>query len=134
MRAGCRAGRQRQRVSATEQDQQASPADEISEQKSTYGEADVLLRLTAVSFAGKALVIRQHEHCNACLLTPFVVCMTLQPNSDTPRCLDAGAAVVKYGELLLGDIPFSHDLRLALVMIFGPCIVFSLMLANRSKS
>lgn len=42
--------------------------------------------------------------------------------------------MVKYGELLLGDIPFSHNLGLALTMVFGPCIVYSIVLLGRSKS
>lgn len=44
-----------------------------------------------------------------------------------------GAAAVKYGELLLGDIPFSHNLGLALTMVFGPCVVYSFVLAAQSK-
>ena len=46
----------------------------------------------------------------------------------------AGAATIKYGELLLGELPFSHNLGLALTMVFGPCIVFSLVLAARGRS
>ena len=42
--------------------------------------------------------------------------------------------MVKYGELLLGDVPFSHNLGLALTMVFGPCIAYSLVLAARSRS
>jgi hypothetical protein len=42
--------------------------------------------------------------------------------------------VVKYGELLLGDIPFSHNLGLALTMILGPCVAYCFLLAARSRS
>ena len=40
---------------------------------------------------------------------------------------------MKYGELLLGDVPFSHNLVLALTMVIGPCLVFSAILAARFR-
>ena len=42
--------------------------------------------------------------------------------------------MVKYGELLLGDVPYSHNLPLALAMIVGPCLLYSAYLAVRSAS
>mmetsp|Transcript_6306 Transcript_6306/g.18089 ORF Transcript_6306/g.18089 Transcript_6306/m.18089 type:complete len:154 (+) Transcript_6306:142-603(+) len=45
-----------------------------------------------------------------------------------------GAAVVKYGELLLGDVPFSHNLPLALTMIVGPCVLYSAWFAIKSAA
>lgn len=45
----------------------------------------------------------------------------------------AGAAVIKYGELLLGELPYSHPLPIALTMIIGPCVIFSAILAVKSR-
>ena len=42
-------------------------------------------------------------------------------------CVATGAAVVKYGSLLL-DAPFHPDGLLAVTMIFGPCMLYSVLL------
>ena len=61
------------------------------------------------------------------VVPPLAVCV--------PQCYFAlaGAALVKYGELLLGEVPFSHNLGLALTMVIGPCLVFSAILAARFR-
>ena len=44
----------------------------------------------------------------------------------------AGAAVVKYGSLLL-DAPFQPDAGLGLTLVIGPCLIYSIALLYKSR-
>lgn len=45
-------------------------------------------------------------------------------------CCAAGAAVVKYGSLLL-SAPIKPDATLAVALVSGPCLIFSIILLAR---
>ena len=48
------------------------------------------------------------------------------------RSACAGAAIIKYGSLVL-DAPFQPDAGLGLTLVIGPCLVYSIALLFKSR-
>jgi hypothetical protein len=130
--------RHRQLIAARAQQNQQPEAADNEPEKPNYSEGVFLLRLLVLSFAGAL-----HVSCHAAKLTHHTCAysgqVTANPAATLAVCVhscylaSAGAALVKYGELLLGEVPFSHNLGLALTMVIGPCLVFSAILAARFR-